>query len=265
MESYDFPDMKGKSVVVVDICFDRETMIKMNEECAELVVLDHHKTSQEKMEGLDFCIFDNSRSGCQLAYDYFYPMEVRRGCGCGMHIDLERPVWLDHIGARDIWNFSDEDTKPFSAAIFHLYGGLSQDETVDAITKIHDDNECADLIEMGQTIVQFQQKQIDMACKHAVRCSMYTPDDVAHVVWASDNRLHRSEIGNALAKRDDGEFAGLYSYNLKGDEWWISLRSLKEKADVGKIATLYEKGGGHTCAAGFTWKGEIRDLIVPIE
>jgi nanoRNase/pAp phosphatase (c-di-AMP/oligoRNAs hydrolase) len=259
--------MKGKSVAVVDICFDRKTVTEMNETCAEFVVLDHHKTSQDKMEGLDFCVFDMKRSGCQMAYDYFYPMEVRRGCGCEFHIQLERPVWLDHIGSRDLWDFSDEDTKPFSAAIFHLYGNLSQDETVKAINEIaeEDPRDHDELIDMGNTILKFQQKQIDSACHHAVKCSMYTPDDVAHVVWASDNRLHRSEIGNALAQRDDGEFAVLYSYSLKGDEWWISLRSLKEKADVGQISALYEKGGGHTCAAGFTWKGDIRDLIVPIE
>lgn len=259
-ESYDFPKMEGKSVIIIDICFDRNVMIQMNNICTELVVLDHHKTSKEKMEGLDFAIFDMDRSGCQMAYDYFFP-----------EYHNSRPHWINYIGDRDLWKWEFEETKPFNTALFNRYGGLSEDETVDAMWKIYElwseDCKMDEFIKYGKSCLELQQKQINTACKYAIKCKMLTSNTGdEYTVWVSDSRLHISEIGAALARREDCDFALIYAYNLPKDEWWISLRSKSaEKADVGKIAASFPNGGGHACAAGFTWKISIQRLLTPIK
>ena len=256
-ESYDFPEMKGKSVAVIDICFNRETMLKMNEECAEFVVLDHHVTSRDKMEGLNFCVIDMDRSGCQIAWDYFFPTRTK-----------ERPRFIDYIADRDLWKWELEViSKPFNAALFSKWGNCPADWTIGTMWGLSrfTPKDYADFIQYGENCLEFQQKQINIAIKHAVKCSMKTLDGTLYQVWASDTRLHRSEIGAALARRDDCDFAVMYSYHLPKNEWWISLRSESaEKADVGNIAAMFPRGGGHACAAGFTWKGDIRTLLDPV-
>ena len=68
----DPPDVRGKSVFVVDFSYPRETLLRMNEESSSLVVLDHHRTAQKDLEGLDFCTFDMTKSGGRLAWEFIY-------------------------------------------------------------------------------------------------------------------------------------------------------------------------------------------------
>lgn len=69
-----FPDIelnKQTSVVILDFSYDRQTLIDVNDQVDHLLVIDHHKTAQKNLEGLDFCVFDMSKSGNILAWEYF--------------------------------------------------------------------------------------------------------------------------------------------------------------------------------------------------
>lgn len=256
-KEYDFPDLKGKSVVVIDICFDRDIIKQMRKDAKEFVVLDHHKSSEENMKGLDYAIFDMNRSGCQMAWDYFFPGE-------------DRPKFINHIADRDIWTWTDALSRPFTTALFNRYGFLSQEETCDAIETISKftDEEYNNFVQYGINIQDFENKQVESALKCAVLCDVHLPNGTTVRAWTSDSRLHRSEIGSRLSKREDAKFALMYGYDLKSNEWWISLRSdnnAENVFSVSDIAKMFPKGGGHTCAAGFTWYKHISDLLSVVE
>jgi uncharacterized protein len=249
LEEYDFPDLEGKSVVIADICFNIRIMNEIRSKVKELVVLDHHKTSEEIMKSHPSYIYDENRSGCQLCWDYFFPRE-------------RRPRWLDLIGDRDLWKFRFSETRPFSSAIFHRYSN-SRIKDIDAISRAS----IKELVQFGMICLEIDQKTIDIEVRKAKKCILTHPESgKSFVVWASTSTRSRSEIGHILSTRSDCDFALIYSYSLEDDEWWFSLRSQSEaRANVGEIAKMFPEGGGHSCASGFTWRGHIREILKVVE
>lgn len=243
MKEYDFPDVKNKSIVIVDICFSREIILNFKEECKELVILDHHKTSKENMEGLDYALFDDNRAGCQIAWDYFFP-------------EKKRPHFLNLVADRDLWKWEYEESKTFSAAVFDKYPKITPENIEELST-----TELSKFIEYGQLLLTFQNKQIQHICKNATKSLIKTPKG-EFTVKAVNTRQYRSEVGHILATSGDCDFAVLFSYCFEKDEWWISFRS--DTMDISDIAKSFPRGGGHPKAAGFTWYKHIRELIKPI-
>lgn len=69
------PDVTGKSVAIVDFSYPREKLIMLAEKAIYLLVLDHHNTAEKDLKDLNLgskgeLIFDMSKSGAQLAWDY---------------------------------------------------------------------------------------------------------------------------------------------------------------------------------------------------
>ncbi len=96
------PDVKGMNVLMVDFSFKREILEELNRDAKLLHVLDHHKTSEEDLKGLDYCHFDGTHSGAVLAWNYLYP-------------EAEVPPLLQYIEDRDIWNWNLDMSREFSA------------------------------------------------------------------------------------------------------------------------------------------------------
>ena len=96
------PDISNQHVVIVDFSFPREQLIVLTTKNKSVIVLDHHKSAERDLIDLNISnittIFDMSRSGCQLAYDYIY--------GEG----LNRPCFLDIIADRDLWTWRIPET-----------------------------------------------------------------------------------------------------------------------------------------------------------
>jgi oligoribonuclease NrnB/cAMP/cGMP phosphodiesterase (DHH superfamily) len=68
---------RGRQVYVVDFSYPRERLERLRATCKSLVVLDHHKTAEADLRGLDYCTFDMNRSGAVLAWDHFHREEPR--------------------------------------------------------------------------------------------------------------------------------------------------------------------------------------------
>ena len=62
---------RDDQVFILDFSFKREILLEVKEKVGDLRVIDHHKTAQEDLEGLDFCIFDMNKSGALLTWDFF--------------------------------------------------------------------------------------------------------------------------------------------------------------------------------------------------
>jgi oligoribonuclease NrnB/cAMP/cGMP phosphodiesterase (DHH superfamily) len=47
------PDCKDKNVIIVDFSYKKDVMMKIINDCKSLIVLDHHKSAEEELFGLD--------------------------------------------------------------------------------------------------------------------------------------------------------------------------------------------------------------------
>jgi nanoRNase/pAp phosphatase (c-di-AMP/oligoRNAs hydrolase) len=196
----------------------------------KVVVLDHHKTAQADLEGLEQenpekfnIIFDMARSGAGLAWQFFHPFS-----------DL--PDLLAHIQDRDLWQFKLEGTKEIHAALgmypreFSVWEGLLG--KVDSLKK------------EGAVLLRKQEMEVEAACRHAKDL-----DILGYNAIAINSTVHQSEIGNKLCKQHpDHPFAAIYTIHDHEDVRF-GLRSIGD-FDVSAIAQKFG-GGGHKNAAGF--------------
>lgn len=218
------PNVTGLNVIIVDFSYPRETLIKMNEEAKSLLVLDHHKTAEENLSGLPYCVFNMERSGAMLAWNLFHP-------------DKEPPLLIQFIQDRDLWQWRLHGSKEFSAALQMLSFNFGQ--WLDLLN----DHHCRDLVETGKWIWGYQQNLIDNACDPK-KITIVTV--CGYLVPMTNTTVLISEICGRLS--EGNPFA--ITYFDSGHKRIYSLRSQESGIDVSKIAQHFG-GGGHKHAAGF--------------
>lgn len=218
------PNVTGKTVFVVDFSYDRQTLISLNEQAEKLTVIDHHKSAMEDLAGLEYCVFDMSRSGAVLTWETLNP-------------DLPTPLLLKYVQDRDLWLWQMEHSKEVSAAL------LTLEKRLELWMPYLDDLKVQELIVKGGAIVDYQNLQLAKT-PQGEKIPMAT---IGGYRVPCVNSTHLvSEMGEVLAQ--GFPFAALYFDRL--DKRVYSLRSAKDGIDVAKIAEQYG-GGGHFHAAGF--------------
>jgi len=221
---YEAPDVTGKTVFVVDFSYDRQTLIALKEQADSLTVIDHHKSAMEDLEGLDYCVFDMSRSGAVLTWETLNP-------------DAPTPLLLKYVQDRDLWLWEMEYSKAVSAALLTLEKKLA------LWMPYLEDEKVSELIMKGSAIVDYQNLQLARTPK-GENIPMAT---IGGYLVPCVNATHLvSEMGEILAQGHP--FAALYFDRL--DKRVYSLRSAKDGIDVAAIAQQYG-GGGHFNAAAF--------------
>ena len=219
------PDVSDKHVLIVDFSYPRKVLLAMKEQSASLRVIDHHKTAQEDLDGLDFCVFDMSKSGAVLTWTTLLP-------------DTELPLLFSYIQDRDLWLWKMQNSKAISAALQALPMEFEQWEWYLSDDKI------PDLKVKGDAIVEYQEEQLK---------KQTNPESISMVKIAGYNvpcinATHLiSEIGNRIS--EGHPFAAMYLDTA--DKRIYSLRSSAEGIDVSMIAKKFG-GGGHFHAAGFS-------------
>lgn len=214
---------------IVDFSYDRATCEALAEKYA-VVILDHHKTAQAALEGLDYAIFDMTKSGCRLAWEYFWPE------------DTEIPSLLQYVEDRDLWRWE----LPYSEEVNLFIATLEFDfMRWEQIVRLRDM-----LVprERGAAIKSFRDGQIKSAMKN-VRRMWFDVNGERYVVPVANAAENISEIGNEMCKAyPDMPFSVSYCDRLGCRSW--SLRSIGE-FDVSAVAKALG-GGGHRNAAGFS-------------
>jgi len=222
------PDVRGRTVYVLDFSYPRETLLRMKSEAKWLRVLDHHKTAAADLDGLDFCEFDMERSGCRMAWDHFFGPEKEAP-----------PQLLLWIEDRDLWRFRyGDDTKMAHAYIASLPMTMAEWDRAFAM-------EPAQIVESGKAIRRY----IDTYCEKAAQ-------ETRIVHWANERAAivnvpyqNASEMaGVVLEKNPDCNFSVGWFQRADG-RVQFSLRS-RSDFDVSVVAKQYG-GGGHAGAAGF--------------
>lgn len=250
----------NKEVYFVDVTPSSRILKDMLEKCKSVTILDHHVSNQKQIE--EFIghpnlntVFDMERSGCQIAWDYFFSEEK------------ERPWFVDYVADRDLWKFELENSKLINTGLMELeFLDIDGLNTLFSLTKTEENKNKfikEKLIPTAKVLDMKNEKILKFCVSGACRRVMKI-NDIDYDVWvANGNDYLCSELGNRLMhkKFSNGEaphFAVIYSYKFNDDIWKISLRSLD--IDVSIVANHFG-GGGHKQASGFNYKGNFQDLF----
>ncbi len=231
-------DLKDWDVYILDFSFPRDILAQMCLFANEVTVLDHHKTAQADLENWAdqpanlTLVFDMTRSGAGIAWDYFAPDGYARS------------DFVNYVEDRDLWKFALAHSKSINAFI------MSRPKTFEAY-KDMEDVEVDVAVQIG-TALEEEHARIckDIAKNLARPCTFtfaeYEGGSIEGLI-ANCTGHFASEVGHILAEQS-GTF-GATSYTDSKGNLRVSLRSIGD-FDVSKLAKLYG-GGGHKNAAGF--------------
>jgi hypothetical protein len=224
----------GETVVFVDIAPPPEAVAELSELAAQLVVLDHHVSAQQRYSesgGLDFTHarrghvirFDLGHSGAVLAWLHFHAGEA--------------PPLLRYVEDQDLWSWRLPDSEAVNAAI----GSYPRDfETWDRLAARPID----ELAREGLPILRANRQEVERSLQAAAPVAIGK-----RRAEAVNARHQRAQIGHALAERKAFGPPWGVVYRITGDRVDVSLYSIGD-LDVASIAARYG-GGGHRNAAGF--------------
>lgn len=237
-------DLEGRDIFIVDFSYKRAQLLDIADQAERVVILDHHKSAQEDLEGFKHSkvdiVFDMERSGAMITWDYLmWHKEADENHVVTTTIDPP-PQLLKHIQDRDLWKFALPYTREIQAAVFSYPYDFKVWDDLMLHTDLHD------LITEGTAIERKHFKDIEELVKVCMRWI-----DIAgyHIPAASLPYTLTSDAGHYMAKTyAPDKFAACYWDTPDGRVY--SLRSIEGGRDVSAIAAKYG-GGGHKHAAGF--------------
>lgn len=231
---------ENSEVYILDFSYSREILDDLYTKVKKLVVLDHHKTSEEVLRDTPYSKFDMNKSGAVLAWEYFHP-------------NKDVPKLLKHIQDRDLWKFELSGTKEIMSA-FKLkcsdidnWTDVIRDETVNSLQQLYNEGKIVQLVIEDQV-----QRTAKKAKYHKLNNGL-----TFSLVNATENA---SELGSYICLNTDVDFSVSYFITEEG-KVVLSFRSTDDKEDVGAIAKLLG-GGGHRNAAGAIVSLEHLDAII---
>lgn len=223
------PDVFGRECWILDFSYKRPHLESMKASAKNLYVIDHHRTAEDELAGLDYCHFDGTRSGAILAWGTFHDWQAF-------------PPLLLYIEDRDLWLWKLPFSREISAAIasyprdFAIWDRWLQDRW--------DEFTLPKLRTEGEAILRYKGQAIKEHVKHARKIEIDGYNILA-VNCSFSNFL--SEVAGELAK---GRPFGVAWFENEEGKRVYSLRSTPEGLDVSEIARNHG-GGGHKHAAGF--------------
>ncbi len=104
----DLPALDGRAVYILDFSFSAELLREIENRAAKLVLLDHHKSAADKLQGFHsrcgVVHFDMKKSGAHLAWDFFQR-------------EQPLPDLVRFVEDRDIWVWQYTESAGFLAAL----------------------------------------------------------------------------------------------------------------------------------------------------
>jgi len=211
-------------LIIADFSFKAEVLLDMKSKVKEIVVLDHHKTAKDQLEGLDFCTFDMNESGASLVAKYIKSISP----------GYVAPWFVDYVKDRDLWTWKLPNSREVSEYI-RLF-----DYTVEAWDELSKGSaEQGGVI--GASLLKAKKITIDQILKSAIR-TKYDGHDIVVV----NSTCFQSELGEAACESEGVAFAAIFS--VRSDNR-ISVSFRSKGFDVSREAMRYG-GGGHVMAAG---------------
>lgn len=250
-------DVTGRDVYVLDFSWKRPAMLDIARACNRLVVLDHHESARQDLDGLlaesgtlGQVVFDMGKSGAVLAWEHFHP---------GVPV----PLLCQYVQDRDLWHFKLPFSRSISAYLaslefsFEMWNRL-RNSWCPADTSTGSPRATGALagaVAAGDAILRYQGQLLERLVKQA------RPVTIAgHTVPAVNTGTLISEVAGKLA--ENAPFAACYFDNAEGQRIW-SLRSRGEGGLNVKDIAVALGGGGHPQAAGFQEELTVSPCIIP--
>jgi oligoribonuclease NrnB/cAMP/cGMP phosphodiesterase (DHH superfamily) len=220
-------EFRDRAVTFLDFCYPKEDMIEIKNVAKTLLILDHHKTSYEALNGaIEFSgLFDMKKSGAKLAFDWFKPEGINSKI-------------IDFVQDRDLGHSKLEKTVEVNAYLFSMMP--FSEETADewkAILSLPVDF----LAALGFGAARSRETTTRLGVERAYKALLF-----GKFVYVANATECWSEIAGALKSK--AEFGVCYYQNAEG-RYVYSLQSSGEY-DVAELAKSVG-GGGHKNAAGF--------------
>jgi hypothetical protein len=244
----DISSFTGKRVAVFDFTFPKETTEKIKNVCKSFVCWDHHDTAYNALYGkCPGCYFDLEKSGCRLAWEYFF----------GVHSDV--PLLLLYAEDRDLWKWELRESRAVSAYMFYACS-LDFDKWDEATATPIDI-----IIEQGKVLKSAQDERLKQLVEdkniQMSKGGAVTKKIANYSVMIINAKLNISEIGDELLNRYSNiDFVIIWTYDHWKNQYKIHLRGRQrlnnDKAvHVGEIAEVFG-GGGHPDSASFSMASE---------
>jgi oligoribonuclease NrnB/cAMP/cGMP phosphodiesterase (DHH superfamily) len=248
-----YGNFNGKKIIFIDVCPSIDWLVKNLVIVKKVTILDHHKTACDEInENLHLLsnydnlelVLDMTRSGCQIAWDYFFP-------------NTERAWFVNYVGDQDLWTWSLENSKEINAVLdFNDYIDQYNLNKLDELLN-YSVEQLQELKKEGLQIAKFKTKIINDELEW-VQEAVFIVDGKEYniqIAGAITSDM-KSELGNLLSEKllENGslpDFGVVWDYYPRYNQWKLSLRGNDISPDLSEIARKFG-GGGHPYASGIT-------------
>ncbi len=231
----DLPELTGRAVYILDFSFSKELMQAIEAQAAKLVMLDHHRSAAEKLDGFacrcGVVHFDMNKSGARLAWEFFQR-------------EQSLPDLVRFVEDRDIWVWQYPESPGFLAALDmepHTFERWHEIARFDSTQR-------AAYIERGRAMDEKFSKLCEGIAEGAQALVF---NGISGVMVNAPGAFH-SVVGDLLSKQNNS-FALMWSIDKTGAVK-AGLRSQRNFNCIPLAESL--GGGGHAQACGFKMSAE---------
>ena len=226
----DLPALSGRAVYILDFSFSLEVMQQIEGLAAKLVLLDHHKSAADLLDGFVSHVgvlhFDMHKSGAHLAWEFFHP---------GKAI----PDLVRFIEDRDIWVWQYPQSAGFLSALDMEALDFVRWQEIAGL----DAAQLSAYIARGAAMDEkFKKLALDIA--EGAQALVF--NGVSGLMLNAPGVFH-SLVGDILSERS-GTFALIWSAEKNGVVK-VGLRSQRSFSCIALAQSM--GGGGHAQACGF--------------
>lgn len=216
----------NRRVLIADVSWDRSITESVRTKTEDLQVIDHHATAQENLRGLPYCLFDMTRSGCLMTWQFFFP-------------DKPAPALIRYGSDADLFAWK----LPNSREISSWMQSFEMRDMKDWLKKLEQLEKPGGIdmaIMEGRAILRSKEQMLKVVTHRAE-----VIETAIGNIAVANSPLLQSEAGEVLSKQH-GRAAIWY---MGDGEIVFSLRSDSEEHDVSQLARALG-GGGHKQASG---------------
>eukprot|EP00128_Syssomonas_multiformis_P011282 Colp12_sorted_trinity150504_noHs@26419 len=257
---------KDSNAYFMDYTADPETIREVAKRVRRVVVLDHHKTAEERFEEMKnspegipenvLLVLDMERSAATISWGYFnvlsiYELDQKES---DQFKGLKRIY--NYVEDGDLWRWQIPQSREFYAGINNLGIEFDPNKNPNVFQTLFELDPDA-LIKKGEEILKEEARQISAAVAESFVIAVPNQGSFLATIVSGTANI-RSPLGNALAIESQarglrGIGAVVYEEAQLGDHLFkVSLRSIKQPVDENAAAVAEQYGGGgHRNACSF--------------
>lgn len=251
------PNIDGKNVIIIDVAYNAKIVKEIAIRANKILFIDHHVSIKNDIKDLNLgpqhtIVYEESESGASLVWKYFYG-------------DKKMPSFVKYVADNDTGKWEYLETLPFMAALEVMFKLEPTFDNLKKWDKLLDEEFVKKMIDKGTLYNEYKDFLIKKSSKKYVlkgfpsnvfkKKAMKDIQDKYIVAVISNTCPSSSLVGKEIANTVDCDFVMLYNYNLNKKRYVVSLRSAKDKTDVGQLAKLLG-GGGHKHASAFSFSSD---------